>query len=663
MIIDLLNFRRHYPGTEADILFRLQEAGISVPPFFCITESFTEDELNSYLQNHFQYTERFSIKLSFSFESHGNNDITDSAAESPFHMNIPKSALAYSAEKLFAQAQEFVRKNYSDEAVLRYFSSHIIVQETPEADLQGCLHTACRIGLLNETIVFIGDPAPVNYSTNDIDSSLYCHNNTDGILFVHEPEGAVKAPITLIKRLLMISEKIKQIVHNTTLEIKFIADLSFEKIFIVSVTKINELEASDANEVILDTKGVCNYYPGVTEPLYASTTVEMSRHITDNMVKRTGYMKALSDSHTNIIEYVNGRLYFNTKMLTELQDALCLNEDSEKYINPTLRQFTAQVKECRGLKAWYKKRHAAAGTKRLLEDNLKHSKALCNKCRIALDKLSTSSSDLGYDTKKHSIEKIFTVISECINSNQLNTLYINLNRRLIKRLRPTEKKYAKTERSIALALLYRDELRRYHYSFIKLLRIHSLNLGHELVKRGIIDDPLDIAMLTFEEVISPDGALTSDIKKVVARRKTEFEWYRSLPNFSRLIFSCEAINAPVGKVDFICTVTEESHIRGCGLNMEKAEYRAVICKDNILPKTCDPKKIYVIDKFTDFSEKKCMGGLIIMQQPILANMNPDIIKVGFPVICGAEHALSVIHNGDLVSMDSAKGEIFIKHKK
>ena len=95
MIIDLLNFNRYYPGTEANILFRMQEEGISVAPFFCITEDFNEDELNSYLQNHFQYTEFFFIKLSFSFETHSNDDITNAPAQLPLRLKIPKSALAY----------------------------------------------------------------------------------------------------------------------------------------------------------------------------------------------------------------------------------------------------------------------------------------------------------------------------------------------------------------------------------------------------------------------------------------------------------------------------------------------------------------------------------------------------------------------------------------
>lgn len=664
MIIDLLNFHRYYPGTEANILFRLQEEGISVPPFFCITEDFNEDELNSYLQNHFQYTELFALKLSFSFEEHGNKEINDTVYESQFLIDIPKSALAYSAEKLFSQSKDYIAEHYTDEKAKRCSAVHIIIREKIEMDLKGIMHTVCRNGLMNETIVYTGTLSSADLEFPRPYTSIYCHNNTDGILYYFEPDGADKASIAIVKKLLDLSEKIKSIFNYKALEIKYVFNTLYNKIFILSVTRYSKFDYTEDEEIVLDTKGVCNYYPGVTEPLYAYTAIEMSGHTTEKMMATTGQHSSSANSQSGIIEYVNGRLYFNIKKLSSLQNLLSLTDESEKYIDPGLIDFAAQVKECGSFTTWRKKRRAAARMIKLLEENLKESKSLCDKCSKALKELSKCSySNEGYEPNRRSIEIILTVISECINSNQLNTLYINFNKRLKSRLRPTERKYAKAERSIALALRYRTELRRYHYSFLKFLRIYSLNLGHDLVNKGIIDNPDDISMLTYKEVIAPEVPLTADIKTTIEKRKKEFEWYRSMPNFSRLVFFKEIESAPVGKIDAVCAVSDESHIRGCGLNMEKAELPAVLCRDNVLPKKCDPEKIYVIDKFTEFSEKNHMGGLIIMQKPILANSNPDLIKVSFPVICGAEHALSVISNGDLVSMDSSNGEIFIKHQK
>lgn len=104
MIVDLLNFYRYYPGTEAEILFRLQEKRINIPHFFCITEDASEDELNNYLQNHFQHTDRFLARLSFSFE---NSEIYDIKQ---FSKITSKSALSYIADKFFSDAKKFLKK-------------------------------------------------------------------------------------------------------------------------------------------------------------------------------------------------------------------------------------------------------------------------------------------------------------------------------------------------------------------------------------------------------------------------------------------------------------------------------------------------------------------------------------------------------------------------
>ncbi|MGN0584236.1 MAG: hypothetical protein ACI4JD_02170 [Ruminococcus sp.] len=259
--------------------------------------------------------------------------------------------------------------------------------------------------------------------------------------------------------------------------------------------------------------------------------------------------------------------------------------------------------------------------------------------------------------------KNLSALAECMNANQLNTLYINFNKKLLSRCKPSDKKYISTKRIIDECTQYRTELKRYHYSFLRLLRIYSLHMGNDLVKKGVIQYAADINMLTCKEAFSQEGVLNSHIQKTICKRKEKFTWYKSMPGFTQLIFNESGIcSAPIGKVDLICSVTEKSHIRGCGLNLEKAEFPAEICERSILPKMCDPKKIYVVNKFPVISESVRLGGLIIAENPAFENMVPHLIDYSFPVICGAEHALSIIKNGDIVSMDSSSGNININHK-
>lgn len=660
MIIDLLNICQHYSGSEANILFTLLENGLNVPHFFCITEDFTEDELNNYLQNHFQHTKLFSIRLSLSFEGHENGSPFDSSYEPSYLTNIPKSALAYSAEKLFSEAREIADKFNNG---YKQVTAYVIIQEAVEYYLCGNLHTAYTAGIINTTIIYIGHDFDAYSSNNNTKRSIYCHNDIDGILFAHEPKGAQTATLGLISQLLEISKKIKKLFKRLFLDIRFAFDYIEQKIYIITVHKITELPENSSEITVLDTKGVCNYYPGVTEPLLASASMAISKKIMDDIVKFTGYSKKIPASSTELMEYVNGRLYFNVNKLKVMQKTLYLNEDTEEYIHPSIRKSINHIKECRSLSAWRRKRKTALRINKLLEENLRQRNSLCSKLNTILDELSAYSANTPCETVKSYFIKNLSALSECMNANQLNTLYINFNKKLLSRCRPSDKKYISAKTTIDKCTKYRTELKRFHYSFLRLLRIYSLHMGNDLVKKGVLQYADDINMLTCEEAFSQEGVLNSHIQKTICKRKETFSWYKSMPGFTQLVFNESSIfSAPEGKVDLICSVTEKSRIRGCGLNLEKAEYPAEICERSILPKICSPEKIYVVNKFPAISENVRLGGLIIAENSAFENMVSDLTDCSFPVICGAEHALSIIKNGDIVSMDSSSGNIHINHK-
>lgn len=660
MIIDLLNFSRYYPGTEANILFRLQEKGISVPSFFCITKDFTEDELNNYLQNHYQQTELFIMRVSLSFEDHENHDLTYPHMKPPYSMNVPKSALEYTAKKLFDQTKEFMNSNIPLPVQSGHgnITVHIIIQEHISSDIFGNLYTACYNGPINETIIYTAHPDNADYRNNDDSYCVYCHNDTDGILFGHEPEGAEKADPSLIKKLLKISESIKYIFNNITVNIKFAANRTEKKIYIVSVAKIDGLKISDDKKIVLDNIGISNYYPGVVTPLYASSAMIVSRNIILNMIEHTGNYKDYPQNMTEINEYVNGRLYMNTNKLERLKKDLYLNTDMEEFIRPSLKKFVSQLKECGSISEWRKKNKTASRTIRILEENLRQRVDMRKKLEFALGELLAGSKSTPCDEIPKVFEKIILYQSECSYANYLNTLYIKFKQNSMLRMRPSDKKYKEIESAIAGAYLYRKDLRRYNYLFMKLLNVYGLRLGTEFSEKGLIEKPEDIFMLTLDEL---NIRKVENINILVHMRKREFEWYRSMPGFSKLIFFGKVQSAPLGKVDLIYTVKDESYIRGCGIIGGKAEYHAVVCKDNVIPEKPDSSKIYVMDKFTECCENIKVGGLIVSEQPTMSNVYPDIKKYDFPLICGAEHALDIICDDDIVSMDATTGEIFIRH--
>lgn len=690
MIIDLLNFSRNYPGEEANTLFRLQESGISIPQLFCITENFSEDELNNYLQNHFQHTDRFVIKLDVSYVCNAQNEsgmqvvIPDLFSIDKPVENVPKSALSYTAEKIFSDARKILKNSFYDHpAMLKNYTMKIIIREMFDLKIHGNLHTVYKMGLMNESIIYIGEPFDTECSQNNVNYPIYCHNNTDGILFGYEPEGTVKAELSLIKKLLEISEKIVNIMNEPALDIRFSADTAGNKIYIISVSKIYVPYNSSSEITVLDNRGVSKYYPGVTKPLNASISMAMAAKTANHMIQYTGIHKILPHDIANYYAYVNGRLYFNVNKLQKLQDILGLNDDTSEFINFSPKQFIQQLRSFHSISKLRKKRRTAKKTNKLLENNLKHRDQICNKLNIALDSFPSNIKNISaFDIMLH-MENVLSALSECMNANQLNTLYINFNQKLIKHFKTIDKKYSRVKRAIAIALSLREELCSYHYSFQRILNTYSLHIGESMVKAGILEKSEDVLMLTFDELNfyikninntvnfskfnykSDLEVLTKmyseRIKMTLFLRKKEFEWYRSMPGFSKMEFSLSESNAPIGIIDFICTVTEESHIRGCSLNCTNAEYPAVLCKNNVLPENCSANKIYILNNFDNFSGNANIGGLIVIERPDIMHINPANINLDFPVICGAEHADSIINNGDIVIMNGSTGDINIKH--
>ena len=662
MIVDLLNFCRYYPGTEADILFRLQEKRINIPHFFCITEDSSEDELNNYLQNHFQHTDRFFVRLSLSLKNLGLIDISEMSNIKSSLKVTPKSALSYTADKLFSEAKAFLKKTYPNQNA-NEISLNIIVQEIINLPICGNIYTACKDGPMNETLIHINNSVDIDSDTDDKISAVYCHNNTDGILFGYESEGTRKAKFTLIKNLLKISEEIKKIMNNSELDIKFISDSDGEKINIISIRNIKELKNNSSKIISLDTKGICRYYPGITEPLPASISINIAKKTIEYMLEYSGLDKALSDNFINYTVYVNGRMYFDLAKVQKLQSLLYLNNDTDEFIYLNLLKLIKSLKHFRSIPQLIKKHRIARRTNKLLGENLKRREQLYNEMHSKLENLPDNLENISDNEIICSIETILFAFSECINANQLNTLYINLNKKIIQRNKITDKKYRKLTNILEISLLFQTELRKYQYHFQRLLNKYSIHMGQNLVQKGLLEKPEDILMLTSDELATVHNTPAANIKSLIQNRKAEFEWYKSMPGFSRLLFSGSVKNAPLGKINIISTVTEKSYIRGSGMKLGKAEYQAVFCKDNTIPKNCKPDKIYIINNFNEFPTNVKMGGLIIMERQTTANINPDIInKITFPVICGAEHADSIIHENDIVSINGANGDIYIKHK-
>ncbi len=648
MIIDLLNFCQHSAGTEADILFRLQESGIRVPPFFCITEDFTEDELNNYLQNHFQHTTHFIVRLSLSYDNSSSGDINLPEYEPPHYMHIQKSIIVRYAERLFSEARDYIGNHCSNS-----IKACVIVQEMVNATVFGGIQTACNGGALNETMITIGKGYNSDFIERGVPFSIYCHNDTDNILFAYEAEGALTAERSLVRKLLNISNDLKVMFRNCHLTIKFIVDYETRKLYLISVNKIAELSDAEEDNIILDTKGVCNYYPGVTKPLNASIALMLSRQIMLKTLHQIGYKKIISPELMEYLVYVNGRLYFDTKRLKTLQILMSFHENTEEFVNLSGRLFWKHLLEGKGVSTWRSSRNIALKLNKLLENNLNQRDEICQKLRQQLKEYSNYDPNTN-DT--HNIQEIFNKIisslSDCLCSNLFNTLYIKMKRRFITRQKSNDKKYIRSVIDIKRASDFRKEIRIYHGKFIKLLDVYGIRTGQAFVDMGILRKAEDLFMLTYDESISLFNGKLPNSEKLIAERYSDFEWYESLPSFSRLIFHDKVLSAPTGVVHFLDVIKNPCFIRCSGIRPGHAKLPVIVCCNDNLPENVSKDHIYAVKNIPQHIPVKGLGGLIIEAPVVFAELTAN-----YPVLCGAEHICTLAAKECVADIDGKTGDI------
>lgn len=660
MIIDLLNFCRHYPGTEANVLFRLLEKGIRVPSFFCITEDYTEDELNNYLQNHFQHTTHFTLRLSLSYENNTTDELVVTEEEPPLYINIQKSIMTRYANHLFEKAKDFLAKNNQDGKESPPVKTHVIIQEMIHSTSFGELQTVCALGVLNETVITIGDGHDSDFAERNVPFSIYCHNDTDNILFAHEPEGALKAERKLLISLLSMSEKLKTIFKNRALAIKFVVDYDSHALYLLSVHKMEKL-GTENSEVILDTTGVSRYYPGVTLPLLASLAMGLSKRIMHCTFQRLSAGKSPAEDIEELVKYVNGRLYYNTERLNKLMFMLSLEDGIEDYVNHSQRVLWNKIFSPKAVTQWREKRKIALRLQKMLDDNVNQCKFICQRIRKTLDELENTSKmeNISNDDINNAFTKAISSFTDCLSANTLNTIYIKMNYRELSKLKHNEKKSTSIRKRIDETLAFRTELQELHGSIMGMLIEFGHRTGEAFVELGVFENADDIFMLSYSETIALSKQELPDVHMLIKKRRNDIDAYKSMPGFTQLIFADKIMDAENIVVDFVDIIKDNFHIRGSGVMAGKAELTAVVASDG-LPRKCDSHYIYVVKKLPVTLPPEGLGGLIIEEPAVFACLLPYVAECKFPIISGAEHACTLIKSGDIVSMNSAGGDINVR---
>lgn len=341
MIITTKNYRTIDLGTKVKNLFLLAEAGFSVPPFFCVDETFSEEEILAYLTRHFPDTALFSVRSCASLE-----DSADFSFAGQFRtfLRVPKDDICARIREVLSDAAHpetisYCRIHDLDPAAFRM---HVIVQEMVVSDLSGILFTANPQGLLNESVIVCGAGTGDLVVEDKTDVTTYYYNLTDRIFYYEQAGSSPLLSHAQVEELIRLSQKIRELMNITPKaalqhptpgflprRIKKSApsrhdagycteyDIEFaiknDTLYVLQARPITSIKY-DAPIIILDNSNIVESYPGITLPLTQGFIREAYYQVFKNLLlhltREPDSVRRIDGVLRHMVDVANGRIYY-----------------------------------------------------------------------------------------------------------------------------------------------------------------------------------------------------------------------------------------------------------------------------------------------------------------------------------------------------------------
>lgn len=314
MIITTKNYRTIDLGTKAKNLFLLAEAGFSVPPFFCVDNTFSEEEVLAYLTRHFPDTALFSVRSCASLEDSADFSF---AGQFKTFLRVPKDDICARIREVLSDAAHpetisYCRIHGLEPAALRM---HVIVQEMIVSDLSGILFTANPQGLLNESVIVCGAGTGDLVVEDKTDTTTYYYNLTDRIFYYEQTGSSPLLSNAQVGELIRLSRKIRELMNITPKAVEY--DIEFaiknDTLYVLQARPITSLKY-DVPVIILDNSNIVESYPGITLPLTQSFIREAYYQVFKNLLLHlTGEpdsVRRIDGVLRHMVDMANGRIYY-----------------------------------------------------------------------------------------------------------------------------------------------------------------------------------------------------------------------------------------------------------------------------------------------------------------------------------------------------------------
>lgn len=280
------------------------EYHLNIPKFIVLKNKEDYTPISSFLMSD---DKKYAVRSSFVSEDGSKCSF---AGQFETLLNIEKKDIKSAIDKVFDSMQNKSVNAYCDgNNVLNFNGGYVIIQEMINADYSGVIFTANPQGILNETVVVVGNGIGKNVVEDREDTTHYFYNQDDGIFYFEQNANTPILEESVFKELIETSIKIKYILG-------YDADIEFaikdDVVYILQARPITTLKFE--KPIILDSSNIIESYPGVSLPLTQSFVQTIYYEIFKNcllrITKDEKYITSIDKQLKQMVDVANWRIYY-----------------------------------------------------------------------------------------------------------------------------------------------------------------------------------------------------------------------------------------------------------------------------------------------------------------------------------------------------------------
>ena len=322
-------------GSKYENLVKLKENGFNVANFEIVkfedvienpkeinrvildNKSKTNKEISDILKKYIENNIRQDFKINMKYDKYAvrsSSNIEDGkndsfAGQFDTYLNVEKEELNTKIIQCFKSLYnenvlDYVREKKIDITELKM---NVIIQEMVQSDYSGIIFTANPQGILNESVIVVGEGLGEKVVSDRIKTTSYFYNLNDN-LYYFEGENDYLSK-SQIEELMDISQNITKILGKY-LDIEF--GIFNKQVYILQARKITTID--DSNPLILDNSNIVESYPGISLPLTISFVNSIYSGVFEGVSRRILKNEKELAKHTNVFKNMvgsaNGRIYY-----------------------------------------------------------------------------------------------------------------------------------------------------------------------------------------------------------------------------------------------------------------------------------------------------------------------------------------------------------------